>query len=67
LREIRTAGSARGDGFKRATLKARLYPPQGLETFLAFDALADVALHTDKLGQDAVIIEHRAHQQVVPE
>ena len=28
LREIRTAGSARGDGFKREALKAHLYPPQ---------------------------------------
>ena len=27
LREIRTAGSARGDGYKRRSLKVRLYPP----------------------------------------
>ena len=27
LREIRTAGSARGDGFQEFNLKARPYPP----------------------------------------
>ncbi len=33
--QIRTVGSARGDGFKRAILKARLYPPPCLPCSLA--------------------------------